>query len=233
MSFDRTIFNQGVFNQDGQNEVYLSVEGFEQVNCVSRVVENVYLEVNGYESIPGDAILSYGYVLSVEGRETVGAAVELRMVLNLEGEAQGQISGDAKAGTIVGYDVSGAERISAATKAAYILAAGADGFTAFNLNAQIGANINPEAEGYELISATVSVDHLEEITLFADVSIPPGGKLIIDARYFTAYLNGVNVIDKIRGEWIDELSRDAIELRVNAGNSNQLQTSLLYEELYL
>lgn len=233
MGYNRTIFNQGAFNREEQGEAGFSAEGFERVHCVSSGSESVRLEVNGFESVAFKAVLFQSYAPTPQGVEAFGATVTLRTALLLTGEGQAQIGCAAEVGATIDFDLDADERAWGDAEAAFILGLSAEGLSAFSLSGRIGAVIGLGTEGCEIIGATAGVDNIEEVTLFADVSIPPGGKLIIDARYFTAYLNGINVIDKIRGDWLDELNRETLEIRVDAGNSNQLATNLLYEELYL
>lgn len=72
----------------------------------------------------------------------------------------------------------------------------------------------------------------EYVMCFPDLSIPAGGTLVIDSETFTATLNGVNVIDKYSGVWI-ELTRKLRGMDISSGTSGTLGVSVLYRDKYL
>lgn len=90
-----------------------------------------------------------------------------------------------------------------------------------------GANL------YAMFGAFISINSYEEFVAVLDVTIPAKGELIIDSENFRVLLNKVNAISSHSGDWIRALSRESIELRVDCGTTNNLETSLLYTELWL
>lgn len=64
------------------------------------------------------------------------------------------------------------------------------------------------------------------------VSIPPGGRLVIDSENYTAYLENENVMHAYEGDWI-KLRRQLIGVDVSGGISGDLDVAILYREAYL
>lgn len=72
----------------------------------------------------------------------------------------------------------------------------------------------------------------DTVMRFENIDIPPGGILVIDSEYFTATLNGVNIIDQYAGDWI-EFTRKLKSLEATGISSGALDVSVLYRERYL
>jgi len=65
-----------------------------------------------------------------------------------------------------------------------------------------------------------------------DVTIPPGGTLVIDTDNYTAYLDNVSVIDRVSGEWLS-VRRPTIKMAVTGGVSGNLNVMAMYREMFL
>lgn len=86
---------------------------------------------------------------------------------------------------------------------------------------------------YGAISAGMSGLQTKETEMrFDGIVIPAGGVVVLDSEYFTATLNGENIIDLYDGEWIEITSKlKAMEVHGNSGG--ELDVRLLYREKYL
>ena len=84
----------------------------------------------------------------------------------------------------------------------------------------------------EALNSDVIAVNLEREVAVINVTIPAGGRLIIDSDFFTATLNDKNIIDLYSGDWIT-LSRDLIELDVDSGTGGKLVGKAIYTERYL
>ena len=84
----------------------------------------------------------------------------------------------------------------------------------------------------EALNSDIVAVNLEREVAVINVTIPAGGRLIIDSDFFTATLNDENIIDLYAGDWIT-LSRDLIELDVDSGTGGKLTGKAIYTERYL
>lgn len=67
---------------------------------------------------------------------------------------------------------------------------------------------------------------------FPTLKIPAGGQLVIDSDFFTATLDGENVLDQYEGDWM-QFARELASLSAQSGGSGSLKVSVLYRERYL
>lgn len=84
----------------------------------------------------------------------------------------------------------------------------------------------------ELLHCLVDVFTLENQVMNLSVTIPPGGRLVIDSENYNIYLNGKNVLHLMNGDWIT-LDRDTTTLSIGNGSGARLTGQLLYVERYL
>ena len=98
--------------------------------------------------------------------------------------------------------------------------------------AALGANFK-SAEIYfdETLNSLIATAIFDTLILKVDLTIPAGGKLVIDSENYNVLLNNANAIDKHSGTWAF-LSRtvDKITFRPKGAN---VAISMLYTERYL
>lgn len=93
--------------------------------------------------------------------------------------------------------------------------------------------IKPKKELYgEIRLALNSLQSKETTMQFNNITIPPGGVVVIDSEYFTATLNGENIIDLYEGEW-PELTSKLKAMEAQGISGGKLQVTVLYRERYL
>lgn len=83
-----------------------------------------------------------------------------------------------------------------------------------------------------IMLADVSVISIITRQTNVELTIPPGGMLIIDMQNYTAYLDGKNVYKDVLGEWF-AISRDTLSLLIDAASGNGLVGTMEYVERYL
>lgn len=83
----------------------------------------------------------------------------------------------------------------------------------------------------ETLNCLIATAIFDTLILKVDLTIPAGGKLVIDSDNYNVLLNNANAIDKHSGAWVF-LSRavDKIEFRPKGAN---VAISMLYTERYL
>lgn len=91
-----------------------------------------------------------------------------------------------------------------------------------------------DLDAYELVSKALSAESIQETVCFVDITLHPGQHLVIDANNYNVLLDGENVIECQRGEWLDSMNRSTTMLSIQAavGVAN-LSASVLYTERYL
>ena len=234
MAFNLSKFNQTYFNRLNLSSISLTVEFAEDITAecgiaaefrsTAAIVEKVTASANGQsgilpvvsyeEEISGSAILGITALPVCRISESVSAS----------GKAAAQYDPPAAFTEVVSSDVEAASMLR-------INAAVSENVTA---KAVPGALLSAIASYFELVNGSASVETTEVIACLIDVTLQPGDRLVVDAVTYNVYLNDQNIVDLHRGEWIDELNRDTINLEVIASTgTNNLEAQVLYTERYL
>lgn len=234
MAFNLSKFNQTYFNRLNLSSISLTVGFTEDISAecgiaaefrsTAAIVEKVTASANGQsgilpvvsyeEEISGSAILGITALPVCRISESVSAS----------GKAAAQYDPPAAFTEIVSSDVEAASMLS-------VNAAISENVTA---KAVPGALLSAIASYFELVNGSASVETTEVIACLIDVTLQPGDRLVVDAVTYNVYLNDENIVDLHRGEWIDELNRDTINLEVIASTgTNNLEAQVLYTERYL
>ena len=89
--------------------------------------------------------------------------------------------------------------------------------------------------GLQYANLDMAIDGTQYTTTvmrFPTLRIPAGGQLVIDSDFFTATLDGENVLDQYEGDWL-QFTRELASLSAQSGGSGSLRVSVLYRERYL
>ena len=234
MAFNLSKFNQTYFNRLNLSSISLTVDFTEDITAecgiaaefrsTAAIIEKVTASANGQsgilpvvsyeEEISGSAILGITALPVCRISESVSAS----------GKAAAQYDPPAAFTEVVSSDVEAASMLR-------INAAVSENVTA---KAVPGALLSAIASYFELVNGSASVETTEVIACLIDVTLQPGDRLVVDAVTYNVYLNDQNIVDLHRGEWIDELNRDTINLEVIASTgTNNLEAQVLYTERYL
>lgn len=86
----------------------------------------------------------------------------------------------------------------------------------------------------EVFSQTADVISLtRSVCSFPNLILRPGQTLIVDSGSYNVMLDGQNAIYLQEGDWLDNLSRDTIDITVSATGVSRLQIQVIYIERYL
>jgi hypothetical protein len=91
---------------------------------------------------------------------------------------------------------------------------------------------NQEVHGRTYIHSHTDLETVIVIESVIDVTIPPGGELVIDSDLFTAYMNRANVLHHYHGGWI-MFERPIIILELQAGTDGEIDGEVVFTERYL
>lgn len=214
-------------------EIQLSMSVAEQLNCVSKC--SVIVVING----------SFAENLQGSARFTTGLYEQLQVEENLSANITGGI--DVNLGKIVLEDALHSDiNLAANVQIEQAMEDSLDCNAWLSNNMQIGlqasdalwsefiltASIPTSAVLTETLNCDVAVINLTREVVLLNVTIPAGGKLVIDTDFYTATLNDENVIDLHSGDW-PWLSRDLVELDIDSGTGGVLKGKVIYTERYL
>lgn len=198
----------------------------------------------------GENIFEAGHVAEAMGGRSQGAAGEP------EAQAMGVWTGCAAAAeTVLPVQMRAVERVDGAQRMVTISWIVGEWLASLLGAGTAGGNVRGEMQaeaalsgtvryGAEVHAGTLALDEAvlgyldsrtmatEEILL--DVTIPPGGKLVVDSNTYEVLLSGMNVIDKHSGAWL-HLDRDVSEIRldVTKGRAGDLRAELAYVEKWM
>lgn len=233
MSFDRSTFNQNGFNLLSSRDIELSAEGVMTFDCICKAFDNLYFNIAANEDFLCEAKVLKGFTIEASGSETFEINIELDIAFNFDEEFAEVFYCESELGYNLFLETEGTIKLESESTMTQKI------FLDFDANEIIDSIINVikrlvfDLEFFCYLDAVIGIENVEEKILTINVTIPPGKKLIIDARNYTAYLDGVNVLDKVTGDWPDEISRDTNAIMITCPTSKNLKTVMLYDELYL
>ena len=98
--------------------------------------------------------------------------------------------------------------------------------------AEIGCDIYIGLLFPALTNAQISSYIIEDQQAFLNVSIPPGGTLVVDSQNDNVLLGGQSVIWVHEGDWV-WISRETMDLSVRCAAGSGLESRILYTERFL
>ena len=108
------------------------------------------------------------------------------------------------------------------------------GSTSFDPEINLSQEAFVTGNAGEVFSQTADVISLtESVCSFPGLTLKPGQTLIIDSGSYNILLNGINAIHLQQGDWLDNLSRDTINITASATGASRLQIQIIYVERYL
>lgn len=236
MGFNVNSFNRTPFNYSGDNTVWGKATGFEEINCSIGTGLNFNGRAIGYEKVEKSIVGNPAWLETVIGIETIeeavleADAVAFAIANGIETvEADTYLSADILA-TIVGTEIA-----TANVTLGVEISISAEGAEVVDTDTVLGANIrSPLVSGYEFIDESASLESIDIKTCYLNVTLKPGQVLIIDANTYNVLLDNENAIDIHSGDWIDELNRNTVDLKIEAASgSANLEATILYTERFL
>ena len=196
----------------GRSEVYeFSGEYYGTMSALMGAGISVVLEKPLESSMTAHAELRFGYDAKAAGTADIDTSMMCRMMVMKAGNYTGEMSANMQR---VIEDIIHM-----------------DG----NVDADLALNVDvlPAAELYADVKALWnSVQIKETVMRFEDIVIPPGGTVVIDSEFFTATMDGENIVDLYDGDWL-ELSHRLTALEARGISSGNLDVTVLYREMFL
>ena len=236
MGFNRSSFNRAPFNiSSGVKSILGKAEGFEIVDCSIGSALDFRGNAKGYERVNAEAVGNSGWIKSATGTEIIDT-------LEMLGETYllAKVAGKENISSTVRISANVLPMIIANEAITTVCHLDADIKLIINGNESIdaltmlGANIRVLLSGYEFVNESASLENIETRTCYLTVSLQPNQILIIDSNTYNVLLDSENAIDIQSGDWIDELNRNTVDLKIEAASgSANLDATILYTERYL
>ena len=236
MGFNRSSFNRAPFNiPSGVKSILGKAEGFEIVDCSIGSALDFRGNAKGYERVNAETVGNSGWIKSATGTEIIDT-------LEMLGETYllAKVAGKENISSTVRISANVLPIVIANEAITTVCHLGADIKPIINGNESIdaltmlGANIRVLLSGYEFVNESASLENIETRTCYLTVSLQPNQILIIDSNTYNVLLDSENAIDIQSGDWIDELNRNTVDLKIEAASgSANLDATILYTERYL
>ena len=237
MGFNRSSFNRSPFNiPSGSNAIQAKAEGFEVIDCSIGSALDFRGRATGYERVNESCFGSSGWIKSATGAETIDELVatgDMYVLAIATGDET------AEADVLLSADVfpivSGLETILAECLLGADIEVDATGAETIDAETALGANIlGGLVSGYEFVDESASLENIDTKTCYLTLTLRPNQVLIIDANTYNVLLDGQNAIEVQSGDWIDELNRNTVDLKIEAASgAANLDATILYTERYL
>ena len=233
------MFNHGKFNLkrfnlpgEGSAEITFRDQFASAFEALADIGEDIYIDEKHAAEVKGAVV--FASLVDASGRlsEALSGGASLRCNAVLSGQLADGFSGrvflsidsriittlygQVKAAAALGEDIIVEPEITGIVKAA----------------AALGAKYTSgEISFSETVNSIIATAIFDTVTLRLDLSIPAGGKVVIDSDNYNVLFNGENAIDKHSGEWLF-LSRAVDRITFRPYGSN-VAISVLYTERYL
>lgn len=208
------------------NVIDLRMSADVKFNAVVGFATNADLSFIAGVNVNGNVTLSIGHYEGLLGNEQLTGVANAHVGISIDGRMNSVVncSADWRKVLINGVTVDKND--------VYVNLYEARLDSALNGILKASADYSIVEEYSEILGGHVSTVNLSQDTFIANVTIPPGGKLIIDSNVFNMLLNGQNAIHLQKGDWID-LDRNVIYLDITAGTGGTLNGSIIYQARYL
>lgn len=237
MGFNRAIFNRSPFNiPSGSNAILTKAEGFEVVDCSIGSALDFRGNAKGYERVNAATVGYSGWIKTTTGTETIDELVATGDMYVL---AKANGSEHADADILLSAEIfpviSILEEVTADCTLYADIKADIIGTEIIDANTTLSAIIvSPLTSGYEFVDESASLENIDVKTCYLTVTLRPGQVLIVDANTYNVLLNGQNAIEIQSGDWIDELNRNTVDIKIeSASGASNLSATILYTERYL
>ncbi len=206
----------------------------ERLNCMAKFGSNLIVDNKFAEQIAGRVVLTLAYSEGLQVEEVLTASATGDIAINLGGMAASETLGCAATAIA---DVFVRQVLVEELQGACYLSADMNmtvGQMLEALDSKVSGGVDiPLKHIYsEALGVTIDATTLTKEVILLNVTIPPGGKLVIDSDLYTAILDDENVLHLHKGDWV-WLERNLINIAVDSGTGGALTGKVIYNERYL
>ena len=236
MGFNRAQFNRTDFNRNGNTAILGKASGYESIDAIIGSGLNFNGNAIGYERVNTTLEGYPGLIKSAAGSELVAEMVLTGDIVAF-GRANGSeiVSIETTISADIFSSISGDEMVTGSYALSANIVTDGEGAEIVEADTTLSANILSELiSGYEFVDESTSLENIDIKTCYLNVTLKPGQILIVDANTYNVLLNGNNAIESHSGDWIDELNRNTVDLKIeSASGAFNLSATILYTERYL
>lgn len=230
-----SLLRYGLCEVDTSNDIDIVMHVSEKMTCTAAIGGDLDLLFSERfdMTMQGKQRLTLAFIESFTGEEALHAKISCFASAVLDGiEQRETLSVTANALLDANLDCLLNEELGCVSHMSCDMPLTVVSASALQSKAAMAADMQCGFVASEALNSDIIVINLERDVAIVNVTIPAGGKLIIDSDFFTAALNNENVIDLYSGDWIT-LGRDLLELDVDSGTGGALIGKVIYTERYL
>lgn len=214
-------------------EIQLSMSVAEQLNCTSKCSAIAVIAGAFAEHLQGFARFTIGFYEQMQVAENLSANITGNINANLGNIVlEDALHSNVNLGANVQIEQAMEDSLECNAWLSNDMQIGLQVNDALWSEFMLIASIPTSAVLTETLNCDISVVNLTREVVMLNVTIPAGGRLVIDTDFYTATLNDENVIDLHSGDW-PWLTRDLVELDVDSGTGGALTGKVIYTERYL
>lgn len=218
---------------ESSTDINIVMHVSEKITCTAGIGGDLPLSERFDTAILGKQRLTLAFIETFAGEESLHAVTTCLANLMMDDvKVEEALLVDARALLDVHLDEALSENLNSAAYLSCDTPVSASSSSALQAKAAIAADMHYSIIASEALNSDVVAVNLEREVAVLNVTIPAGGRLIIDSDFFTATLNDENIIDLYSGDWIT-LCRDLLELDVDSGTGGNLVGKVIYTERYL
>lgn len=208
----------------GTTDINIRMNADARFNCQVGFATDADLFFIANENINGTQTASLGYYEKLTGSEALGCTANAHTGINVKSDMQASLEPDIHWSKII---------INGVLTDDFVVALVDNAFEEeLEVNAAGVAIVSFTESLSEVLGGHMSTSVLTQQIFIANVTIPPGGRLIIDSNLFTMTMNNQNAIHLQKGDWIT-LDRKTVYLDVSSSTGGRLNGSIIYQGRYL
>lgn len=215
-----------------ESELSIKVNFTDTLQCLAGFGATIYVEENLFDGLQGSVKLTPTIPIKFSSNDelknttviTAGIIVKFDSEDNLKSKCNvikdlildEEFSNDLSCNVYVSKDIHESESLKDSLKS----------------SASVYKNLITKEVFTDILNSYISSVVLENDIIQINVTIPPGGLLEIRSDTYDVFLNGENILELQKGDWIF-LDRDTVSINLDSGSGGQISGRILYNERFL
>lgn len=212
--------------------IAIQVTFTESLDNLSGFGEDIPAHFDGHVSLEGSSLASPGFMADLEATTTLLSSIKVTNCIRVDHEFIDVIEGNAYLSELIGTHFKQEITLLADTYLSSDIYPSLTASCTWDQLSSLFKNLSVQDTLTSNLICDIDASVLETESLVIQVSIPPGGEIRIDSDFFTATLNGQNILHLHQGDWIN-IDRNLVDIKINTGTGGNLSGRLVYKERYL
>ena len=212
--------------------IEIQVTFTESLDNLSGFGEDIPASFNGHVSLEGSSMVSTGFMTDLEATTTLLSSVKVTNCIRVDHEFIDAMEGNAYLGELMSISFDQESTLLVDAYLSSNIYTNLMAHCTWDQFSSLFKNLSIQGALTSNLICDIDASVLETETLVIQVAIPPGGELRIDSDFFTATLNGQNILHLHQGDWIN-IDRNLVDIKINTGDGGALSGRLVYKERYL